>query len=218
MTSRTPRIERLWWSIESFTWDDRLADPAQQADIDNIVGWVTSTAGSRDERVLDIGCGTGNHAIAVARSGARVTGVDISPAMLRRARAKARDLDVELMEVDLHAGLPFADGSFDCVLSVHVLQMVRDPAAFLDEVRRVLAPGGRLVLAGFPQGDATRLSTERTTRRRDAFAVLKRALVRRSSRVRLYEPVELAELVGAAGFVDIDERRLPGRLGVIARR
>ncbi|OAT83526.1 class I SAM-dependent methyltransferase, partial [Desulfotomaculum copahuensis] len=98
--------------------------------------------------VLDIGCGTGNYSLALARLGMRVTGVDISPGMLARARAKAAvaGLAVAFLPADAQK-LPFPDNSFAAAISVTTLEFVPDLAAVLKEAHRVLQPGGRLVAA-----------------------------------------------------------------------
>ncbi len=85
--------------------------------------------------------------IALLPPGLEVTGVDISPAMLARARPRAATYSgrLDLVEADLTA-LPFADGSFDTVLSVCTFCSVPDPAAGLGELFRVLRPGGRLLM------------------------------------------------------------------------
>ncbi len=110
---------------------------------------------ARSDRVLDVGCGTGTLAIAaqrlVGREG-RVTGVDASPEMVTRARAKAvmKGLDVDFVEAPAQH-LPFADGSFDAVLSttvIHCLPEVARRQCFA-EMARVLKPGGRLLLVDF---------------------------------------------------------------------
>ncbi|MDA8336901.1 MAG: methyltransferase domain-containing protein [Peptococcaceae bacterium] len=101
----------------------------------------------RGQTILDVGCGTGNYALELAARGLAVTGVDVSPAMLELAREKARARSVA---VSFHAAnalkLPFADHSFEAVLSVTALEFVAEPAAALIEAYRVLKPGGRLVV------------------------------------------------------------------------
>jgi ubiquinone/menaquinone biosynthesis C-methylase UbiE len=96
-------------------------------------------------RVLEIGVGTGlsfAHYPAVEE----LVGVDPSEPMLRRARRRATELasDVTLVEAPAEA-LPFEDKSFDTVVSLAVLCTVDDPSRVLQEIRRVLRPGGRLV-------------------------------------------------------------------------
>ena len=98
-------------------------------------------------RVLDLGCGTG----IIARSlrerlggAARLTGLDLNPGLLAVARRVAPELDWH--EGDAMS-LPFADGSFDLVFSQQMLQFVRDRPAAAREIRRVLAPGGRVMLS-----------------------------------------------------------------------
>jgi ubiquinone/menaquinone biosynthesis C-methylase UbiE len=96
--------------------------------------------------VVDLGCGTGRHAVAAAAAGARVTAVDFADAMLARARAKRGADAVRFVVHDLTRPLPFADGAFDVALSCLVLEHIADLGAFFREVRRVCRPGGRAVL------------------------------------------------------------------------
>jgi demethylmenaquinone methyltransferase/2-methoxy-6-polyprenyl-1,4-benzoquinol methylase len=93
------------------------------------------------DRVLDAACGTGDLALADARAGGSVTGLDFSPAMLERARRKAPEL--EWVEGDALA-LPFADASFDAATVGFGVRNLDDLEAGLRELRRVLRPGGRL--------------------------------------------------------------------------
>jgi demethylmenaquinone methyltransferase / 2-methoxy-6-polyprenyl-1,4-benzoquinol methylase len=92
-------------------------------------------------RVLDACCGTGDLALASARLGAEVTGLDFSEPMLERARRKAPDLD--WVQGDALA-LPFADASFDGATVGFGVRNLEDLEAGLRELRRVLRPGGRL--------------------------------------------------------------------------
>jgi demethylmenaquinone methyltransferase/2-methoxy-6-polyprenyl-1,4-benzoquinol methylase len=102
------------------------------------------------QRALDLCCGTGDVAFALARTGARVTGVDFSPAMLAvaRERASRQAGAVEFREGDA-LQLPFADDSFDAVTISYGLRNLADFAAGLAEIRRVLRSGGRLLVLDF---------------------------------------------------------------------
>ncbi len=95
------------------------------------------------DRVLDAACGTGDLAIAAARAGGRVTGLDFSGRMLERAQRKAPEL--EWVEGDVLA-LPFEDGSFDVVTIGFGIRNVSDLELGLRELTRVLRPGGRIAV------------------------------------------------------------------------
>jgi len=106
--------------------------------------WRRITAESvvrEGDAVLDGACGTGDLALAGAKAGGRVTGLDFSERMLERARRKAPEL--EWVQGDLLA-LPFADASFDAATVGFGVRNVADLEAGLCELRRVLKPGGRL--------------------------------------------------------------------------
>ena len=93
------------------------------------------------DRVLDGACGTGDLAIIAAKAGANVTGLDFSEAMLVRARRKSPD--IEWIRGDLLA-LPFDDESFDAATVGFGVRNVADLPGAIEELRRVLRPGGRL--------------------------------------------------------------------------
>jgi SAM-dependent methyltransferase len=104
------------------------------------------------ERVLDIGSGAGTDSLVAAQmvgAEGHVTGIDMTPEMLAKARAAAGDLgaaNVEFVEGEVEA-LPFADASFDVVISNGVIDLVPDKDAVFSEIHRVLRPGGRLQVA-----------------------------------------------------------------------
>jgi len=97
-------------------------------------------------RILDAGCGCGPLSAALRAKGAVVTGFDASPAMVDLARRRLGD-DADVRVADLGAPLPFADDEFDDVVASLVLHYLEDWAGPLAELRRVLKPGGRLILS-----------------------------------------------------------------------
>jgi SAM-dependent methyltransferase len=117
----------------------------------SIAGRLVDRAGvDADDRVLDVGCGTGNVAITAARRGAEVTGVDLEPSMLERARENAAvaGVDVGWREGDA-ADLPLETDAFDVTLSSLGHMFAEPPAAAASELLRVTRPGGRVALASW---------------------------------------------------------------------
>jgi SAM-dependent methyltransferase len=103
------------------------------------------------ERVLDVGCGTGVVAITAARTGAQASGLDLTPALLERARKNAAvaGVNVDFIEGDAEA-LPYADASFDVVLSQFGHIFAPRPDVAVKEMLRVLRRGGRLAFSTWP--------------------------------------------------------------------
>jgi len=101
-------------------------------------------------RVLDIACGTGNTAIPLARKGYIVTGVDIAPNLLAQARerAAAEGLTVAFDEGDAEQ-LPYADASFDAIVTMFGAMFAPRPELVASEFARVLKPGGRLAMGNW---------------------------------------------------------------------
>jgi ubiquinone/menaquinone biosynthesis C-methylase UbiE len=112
-----------------------------------------------DERVLDVAAGNGNATLAAARRFAQVVSTDYVPALLDRGRERARaeGLAVQFQVADAEA-LPFADASFDVVLSTLGVMFTAEHARAAGEMWRVLRPGGRIGLANWtPEGFIGRL-------------------------------------------------------------
>lgn len=100
------------------------------------------------DHVLDVGCGSGQFAIAAAPLVAHVTGADLTPAMLAKARAQQAGTgltNITWLQADSTA-LPVADGSFDIVVSRSMFHHAADPAATLAEMRRACARDGRIAV------------------------------------------------------------------------
>jgi SAM-dependent methyltransferase len=104
------------------------------------------------ERVLDLGSGAGTDSLVAAQmvgEAGRVTGIDMTPEMLAKARAAATEMgatNVEFVEGEAEH-LPFEDGAFDVVISNGVIDLIPDKDAVFAELHRVLVPGGRLQIA-----------------------------------------------------------------------
>lgn len=103
------------------------------------------------QQVLDVATGSGNTAIAAARRWTEVTGVDYVPALLERGRerAAAERLNIAFVEGDAE-DLPFADESFDAVLSTFGVMFAPDQERAAAEMLRVCRPGGKIGMANFP--------------------------------------------------------------------
>jgi ubiquinone/menaquinone biosynthesis C-methylase UbiE len=150
-----------------------------------------------DQRILEIGCGTGNLAILIKRlhPGAKVVGIDPDPKALARAQRKAGR---ETLSMQLHRGfaeeLPYSDASFDRVVSALMFHHLgpEEKEKTLEEARRVLKPGGSLHLVDF--GGATARS--------DGFLA---RVHHRSERLRYNFGDRIPMLMREAGFADPTE-------------
>jgi len=103
------------------------------------------------QRVLDVACGTGVVAITAGRAGARASGLDLTPQLLERARENAQ---LATVEIDWREGdaeeLPFDDSSFDVVVSQFGHMFAPRPDVVLNEMLRVLKPGGTIAFSTWP--------------------------------------------------------------------
>ena len=109
--------------------------------------------------VLDVACGTGNATIPAAKAGARVTGLDIAPALLEIARERCADAMVEIDFIEGDAQeLPFEDAGFDRVVSVFGHMFAPDHERTAAEMKRVVRPGGVIAIACWvPDGSIGRM-------------------------------------------------------------
>jgi SAM-dependent methyltransferase len=156
------------------------------------------------DRVLDLACGTGNAALLAAAAGAGVTGLDAATRLIdvARARAAAAGADAEFVVGDALA-LPFADATFDAVVSVFGVIFAPDPARAVAEIVRVLTPGGRAVLSAWlPEGPITAM-----------MGVLARGLVAAGApnrpRFAWHDPEAVRPLAAAHGAdVEADDAQL----------
>jgi arsenite methyltransferase len=142
-------------------WAQELGYPEPElsrvpdATVESFAGVATHWALGRIEPgsvVLDLGCGAGTDLLIAAQMtgpSGRAIGVDMTPSMLERARASAREMRIDNLELheSLIEALPLEDASVDVVISNGVIDLVPDKDAVFDEIDRVLRPGGRLQIA-----------------------------------------------------------------------
>lgn len=146
------------------------------------------------DRALDVSCGTGNYALTLAQQGFRVVGLDRSEPMLRTAQAKARraGVAIPLVRADGSA-LPLRASTFDVVTVILGLEFTADAGQTLEEVRRILKPGARLVVAILNRAALWTL-----------WRRLKRWLVRSLWRdATFFTAEDLRGLLEARGFADL---------------
>ena len=144
-------------------------------------------------RVLDLACGPGIVAEALARDAGGVVALDLTPAMVSRARSRCAEAGFDNVHCTLSQGetLPFADASFDAVVNRSAIHHFPDPGPILAEVARVLQPGGRLVVS-----DVVSSEDAEESALHNALEVL-----RDPSHVRMLPESELRGQLARAGLV-----------------
>ncbi len=183
------------------TFWDKIAEEYARKPVENPAAFeakiaVTVDAIRREHRILDIGCGTGSLVLRLAPSAAEVHGLDLSPEMIRIARAKAKDAGSE--KVHFHVGAfdesfqRFDDSSLDGICAYSLLHLVEDRRAALAHIFRLLKPGGFLVSSTVCLGD--------TWVPYRPLLALMRALDK-APMVKILKQATLLDEIAAAGFV-----------------
>ena len=198
---------------ESGAWERRRDEPEHRELVERTADELANVVAPPGP-VADLGCGPGAHALALARRGYDVVGVDGSPRMVEVARRRAArdEVDATFELHDVSAPLRFADASLRGVLAVLVLQHLSDPAAFVAEIRRCLRPGGHLLITA-PARDSRRLTSQNLYWRLRAVFYQRMPGV-----VRFYDTNTLRHLVEAQGLTVIDCNDEPTRVSLLARR
>jgi len=146
MDSQTAHNHRI---VEQFTrWAQPFSDLPIHAEQEAMAMTLEACAVAPGMAVLDVACGPGIVACALAGKGGHVTGIDLTPAMIETARARQRQTGLTGMDwrVGNATELPFAEGAFDRVVTRYSFHHLQDPAAALAEMKRVCRPGGRVVV------------------------------------------------------------------------
>ena len=143
MTERAGAANRLDWGTGHYETTAVQLEPAARVVLER----VDVQPG---ERVLDLGCGTGNAALLAAGPGVEVIGVDPSPRLLEVAKARAEAGGASItFQLGEAASIPLPDRSVNAIVSVFAVIFAPDAAAAAAEMSRVLAPAGRIVLSAW---------------------------------------------------------------------
>ena len=214
----------LFWGLYGqHAWDEQR-EPAQVSEPpERIAELLKQRQHNPGEWVLDAGCGTGNYALAVARAGFHVLGIDFAAGMLSKARTKVTGevaQRISFRQADLTRPLEIPETRFDHILSISVLQTVADPQFTLGELRRVLKPGGSLVLSLPKQNSVSvsqsvwemiRFRLRYLTRRTPGkiLLVILKSFADRYGNSPRWNPADAQHMVGSAGFklVSLEEGR-----------
>ncbi len=147
LTEQQEQARKLWSSGDYASAMFHIAGVGPRA--------VEAAGVTGDDVVLDVACGSGNATIPAAKTGASVTGIDLTPSLLEAGKAAAKEAGVEIEWIEGDAQkLPFDDASFDVVTSVFGCMFVPDQRTEAQEIARVLKPGGRMaVCAWTPAGN-----------------------------------------------------------------
>jgi ubiquinone/menaquinone biosynthesis C-methylase UbiE len=152
MTVKSQDLDQMKDAMRAAWIAGNFGEIAKTIGVPEAEGFVARLALEPDVRVLDIACGTGNVTLPLARRGATVTGLDMTPHLLEEARARAarEGLNIRFDEGFAEA-LPYPDASFDMVVSMFGIMFSPAPETVASEMARVLRPGGRLALANWTQ-------------------------------------------------------------------
>jgi 2-polyprenyl-3-methyl-5-hydroxy-6-metoxy-1,4-benzoquinol methylase len=187
LTAVRDYYEELW---------ERLPPDLAPPDLAMRLAFARAEVTSQD-RVLDLGCGQGDLTAELQRMGATAMGVEVAQAAIDRARTHHPGLTFALAPID--GELPLGDGVFDVIWASEVIEHVADTARWLSEVRRVLTPGGRLLL-----------TTPNHGRVRLALGGIQQFSEPLGDHLHLYSRSSLAGVLDEFGFDDVTVRRIGG--------
>ncbi|MFB6106916.1 MAG: methyltransferase domain-containing protein [Halobacteriaceae archaeon] len=188
-------LSKVYDRINPFVWNERMRDEA-----------LEMLALGPEDRVLDVGCGTGFGTAGLLRDTDHVYGLDQSPHQLEKAFGKLGKHDPVAFQLGDAERLPFAAGAFDAVWSSGSIEYWPNPVTALREIRRVVKPGGRVLVVGPDYPNSTVLQKVA-----DAIMLF-------------YDEDEADRMFEAAGFVDVEHEVMqaapgsPRAIVTLARR
>lgn len=224
MSKDNPPVRRV--AHRDATRQPALGKPAAYGDfvLGRRMALIDEMGPFRGERLLDVGCGNGAQTLRFLDRFGSVVGLDIVEEhllVLNRALADATPSNCHRVLYD-GSRMPFRDGDFDAVVSIETLEHVANEKQQLDEIHRVLRPGGTLVMsvpnkwwvfethgANLPLLPWNRVPF---------FSWLPRAIHSRFARARIYTRAQIVRLLASNGFEIVDSRYMTAPMDVVRNR
>lgn len=128
------------WNKRANAWSAKSTEMWESGSRKDIIGFFQNHI-PKGASVCDLGCGDGSGSFKLAKEGYRVTGVDVSEEMIKKASRLTGDMDIDFQKGDI-SRLEFEDRSFDAVIAINSLEWVEHPLKCLMEIKRILANGG----------------------------------------------------------------------------
>jgi ubiquinone/menaquinone biosynthesis C-methylase UbiE len=189
-----------FWEKATASYDDRI--PQFQNSYKTLAKKIVQDVGDAN-RILDVGTGTGEMALAVAEKAASVDAVDLTPEMIETAKIKAARMGFDNIRFTVQdaSALEFKDNAFDAVIVSNLLHVIEKPEEALREIHRVLIPGGLLVAPTFLHGETVVSLCSSFLHQIKGFPIQHR-----------FSTKSLARLINDSGFKVLTQTRLPGAM------
>jgi 2-polyprenyl-3-methyl-5-hydroxy-6-metoxy-1,4-benzoquinol methylase len=195
-------------------FDNRLLPTIYQDRHNTALGWIRELALRPNARILEVGCGAGLVTIALARKGHTVDALDATPVMLHITRNDAIEQGVQdrirILSGDVHA-LPFKERTFDLVIAIGVIPWLHSERMALQEMQRVLKPGGYLLVTADNNARLSRILDPVSSPLLAPFRLAAKSFLRRCGvwspdsrfRPKRHYPSELNRLIGECNFTNL---------------
>jgi len=218
-TSATQRSVTDYFESSAAYWktvysDDRLLPTVYQDRHNTALGWIEDLDLRQSARILEIGCGAGLITVALARSGYTVDALDSTTTMLQMTRSAAAHHCVQdrvrVHSADVHA-LPFQARAFDLVIAIGVIPWLHSERVALQEMQRVLKPGGYLLVTADNNARLDRVLDPRSSPLSAPLRLVAKHVLRlfglwspaAGFQAKRHYPRELDRFMGECGFVNV---------------
>lgn len=214
------KFEQLFWDIHSIVWDDYFNHPEYQKNMKSLISCLVDKKKQDYEKIIDLGCGTGNYSFELAHKGFSVLGVDFSRKMVEKAIRKINDCirnKINFQSLDINQPLPFSSNSFDHAICIHVFQVLKDPAFFLAQLQKIIKPNGYflIVVKDLERRDESKIKLKKSFTR-IIISLLKKVLNKKKT-IRKYGKEELKLVLNSSGFEVVKECPFTGAIGLLAQ-